>query len=148
LGNGTAGFFVGADKRATPWGYLDGEAWLDLGESAGPRTLSLAKAPHKLSVANPRVAVLTDVGVASSGEAIAIAFRGRPNTRSFGTRTCGLSTAVEQFRLSNGARLAVVIGVMADRTMKAYGGAVEPDESTSDPAQSVARAVAWLRSPR
>jgi carboxyl-terminal processing protease len=54
--------------------------------------MALVKAPYKLVVPSPRVAVLTDTGVASSGEAIA--FRGRPNTRSFGTPTCGLSTDV------------------------------------------------------
>ena len=105
---------------------------------------------------NARVAVLTDIGVASSGEAIAIAFRGRPNTRSFGTPTCGLSTAVEQFPLtrageilpfSQSARIAVVTDVMADRTMKKYGGVIEPDELVSDPIEVVPRAVAWLRRP-
>jgi len=35
------------------------------------------------------VAVLSDNGIASSGEATLIAFRQRPNTRSFGDATCG-----------------------------------------------------------
>jgi carboxyl-terminal processing protease len=93
------------------------------------------------------VAVLTDIGVASSGEAIAIAFRARPNTRSFGTSTCGLSTAVAQFPLNRGGRIAVMTRVMADRTMMKYGGVVEPDELVSDPAEAVPRALAWLRGP-
>jgi C-terminal processing protease CtpA/Prc len=32
LGDGTAGFFVDAANRATPWGYTKGEAWLDMGK--------------------------------------------------------------------------------------------------------------------
>jgi hypothetical protein len=36
---------------------------------------------------------------------------------------------------------------MADRTMKKYGGAVEPDELVSDPTEVVSRAVAWLHRP-
>ena len=148
LGEGTAGFFVDADYVATPWGYTSGEAWLK------NQTLAKVDAPYKLTVSSPRVAVLTDVGVASSGEALAIAFRGRPNTRSFGTPTCGLSTGVNQFPLtpvgkilpsSPSARIAVVTSVMADRTRKSYGGPVSPDEAVTDPAEVVPQAVKWLR---
>jgi hypothetical protein len=41
----------------------------------------------------------------------------------------------------------VVTGVMADRTMKKYGGTVQPDETVTDPAEVVPRALAWLRGP-
>jgi C-terminal processing protease CtpA/Prc len=152
LGDGTAGFFVDAANHPTPWGYTNGAAWLEKPE----QDLAFVEAPYKLSVPHPRVAVLTDIGVASSGEAIAIAFRGRPNTRTFGTPTCGLSTAVKQFPLMRAgqnlprpqsARIAVVTDVMADRTMKKYGGVIEPDELVSDPVEVISRAVAWLRRP-
>jgi carboxyl-terminal processing protease len=147
LGEGTAGFFVDAADHATAWGYTNGEAWLDMGEKTGHQTTALVDRPYRFVVSNPRVAVLTDIGVASSGEAIAIAFRGRPNTRSFGTPTCGLSTAVSQLPLANGGRIGVVTSVMADRTMKKYGGAVHPDELVTEPAEVVPRAMAWLRGP-
>jgi C-terminal processing protease CtpA/Prc len=148
LGEGTAGFFVDAGKAATPWGYTDGKAWL------GENTVAQAERPYKLRASDPRVAILTDIGVASSGEAIAIGFRGRRNTRSFGTRTCGLSTAVQQFPLKRdgvvrpfgeSARIAVVTSLMADRTKKEYGGAVTPDETITEPTEVVSRAVEWLR---
>jgi carboxyl-terminal processing protease len=138
LGEGTAGFFVDADNATTPWGYTNGKAWLN------DQTVGQAEDPYRLIAPNPRVAVLLDVGVASSGEAIAIGFRGRPNTRSFGTPTCGLSTAVQQFPLTRGgkvlpfsqsARIAVVTSVMADRSKRTYGGSVDP------------RALRWLRGP-
>src|SRR2546428_1523838 len=76
LGDGTAGFFVDAANHPTPWGYANGAAWLEKPE----QDLAFLEAPYKLSVPNARVAVLTDIGVASSGEAIVVAFRGRPNT--------------------------------------------------------------------
>jgi carboxyl-terminal processing protease len=148
LGDGTAGYFIDAADKATAWGYTNGKAWL------GDETVAQVEAPVTLAVANPRVAVLTDKGVASSGEAIAIAFRARPHARSFGTATCGLSTAVNQFPLSfNGhvlpfsqsPRIAVVTSVMADRTTHRYGGQVSPDEVINEPAAVVLRAVAWLR---
>jgi carboxyl-terminal processing protease len=141
LGEGTAGFFVDALSKAMPWGYTGGRAWL------GDETVEEVAAPYRLRVPEPRVAVLTDIGVASSGEAIAISFRARPNTRSFGTATCGLSTGIDTFLLANGARMNVAVAVMADRTLTSYGGVVEPDEIVEDPAQVVPRAVAWLRHP-
>ena len=139
LGEGTAGFFVDARSKATPWGYTGGRAW------QGDETVEEVDAPYRLRVPEPRVAVLTDIGVASSGEAIAISFRARPNSRSFGTATCGLSTGIDTFLLANGARMNVAVGVMADRTLTSYGGVVEPDEIVEDPTQVVPRAVAWLR---
>jgi serine/threonine protein phosphatase PrpC len=46
--------------------------------------------------------------VASSGEAVVISFRGRPNARSFGTPTYGASTAHQGFTLSDGGTLVLV----------------------------------------
>jgi C-terminal processing protease CtpA/Prc len=98
------------------------------------------------------VAVLTGPRTASSGEAVAIAFRGRPRTRSFGLPTAGLSTANATFPLPDGAMILLTTAVDADRTGKRYGDKVDPDERveaattptpTSDPA--LAAAVQWLR---
>lgn len=139
LGNGITGYFVGAANTATPWGYTDGKAWLDVD------TLAEIPTPHRLARPEPKIALLTDIGVVSSGEAIAIAFRGRPNTRSFGMPTCGLTTAVNQFPLSNGGRIGVVTSVMADRHRNRYGGKLEPDEVITDPERVIPRAVSWLR---
>ena len=65
--------------------------------------------------------MLTDGGIASSGEATVIAFRGRPNSRSFGMPTCGLSTAIENYAMSDGACLNLTMSVMADRARTSYG---------------------------
>jgi hypothetical protein len=143
LGNGTTGYFIDAANRATPWGYTNGLAWLQ----SPAQDLAFFDMPLRLRAPDARVAVLTDIGIAGPGEALAIAFRGRPDTRSFGTPTCGLSTAVSQISLSRGGTLGVEASVMADRTMKKYGGAIEPDELVPDPGEVVPRALAWLRRP-
>lgn len=90
------------------------------------------------------MAVLADCGVASSGEAVVLAFRARPNTRSFGTPTLGVSTSNTRYALSDGATLILTNALMADRTYAPYGQAIVPDEVISDPAQAVTRAVEWL----
>ena len=137
LGDGVAGYFVEAGGHAMPWGYRHGLAWAD--SNSGVR----ADNPAVFST-NVRVAVLTDIGVASSGEAITIAFRARPNVRSFGTPTCGLSTAIGGVRLKNGASINFVGAVMADRIKRQYGKSITPDEVIADPEQTVFRAVQWL----
>lgn len=100
--------------------------------------------PHTLKKPDPRVAVLTDNGIASSGEATVIAFKGRPDTRFFGEPTCGLSTANRGFILSDGAILVLTVSTMADRTRRVYGDSVFPDEVIVNPTAVVARAIEWL----
>lgn len=85
-------------------------------------------APYHIS-GTPRVAVLIDRSTGSSGEAIAIALRGRPNTRFFGEHTQGLSTANQIFELSDGASMWVTVGVDADSNGKQYLDGLSPDEA-------------------
>ena len=124
LGDGLAGFFVDPDPAVTPreWGYTNGSSWLDGGAA------STVNPAYVLVTPNPTVAVLTDEHTASSGEAITIAFRARPNTRSFGEPTWGVSTANRDYPLSDGATLLLTVSTMADRTGTLYGVEVEPDE--------------------
>ena len=72
--------------------------------------------------------------------------------KCFGAATAGLSTSNSLFSLSDGAVLALTVAVMADRTGRVYGDAIEPDEVVvgkrkrniaEDPA--VLAASAWLR---
>lgn len=101
------------------------------------------------SLASAYVAVLTGPRTASSGEAVAIAFRGRPRTRSFGLPTAGLSTAPAGFPLPDGALLMLTTATDADRMGRPYGGTVMPDEAVQDRGTGVedaalAAAVRWL----
>jgi carboxyl-terminal processing protease len=139
LGEGVAGYFIDPVGVETAWEYRAGAAW-----EGGVANQRVA-APYRLRRERPRVAVLTDNGIASSGEAVVISFKGRPDTRSFGDRTCGLSTANAPYAMSDGATLNITEAVMADRTRTRYGYSVQPDESVLATDQMVERAVAWLR---
>jgi carboxyl-terminal processing protease len=138
LGDGVAGYFIDPVGVETPWAYRDGAAWE--GDVANQRV----DAPYRLRRERPRVAVLIDNGVASSGEAVVISFRARPDSRSFGDRTCGLATANALYPLSDGATLNITEANMADRTRTKYGFSIQPDETVST-SEVVERAVAWLR---
>ena len=140
LGDGIAGYFMlPGSVVKNRWGYEAGRAF------EGDTTIMQLENPVALRIPNPRVAVLTDTGVSSSGEAMTIAFRERPNTRSFGLPTCGLSTGVTQVALLTGGVIGIVDTRMADRTQRQYGEAVFPDEIFTDANALVLRAAAWLR---
>ena len=138
LGDGIAGHFIDPDDVVTTWAYQNGAALLN------GSALQTVAVPYMLRRPSPRVAVLTDLAVASSGEAVAISFRKRPDARSFGTATCGLSTANAGYVLSDGATLILTVAVMADRTRATYGAPVAPDEVIANPGALVQRAVEWL----
>jgi carboxyl-terminal processing protease len=111
----------------------------------------VAGPPYKMATV-PNVAVLIDRSTGSSGEALAVAFRGRPRTRFFGEHTEGVSTVNEVFALSDGASLWLTIGTQADRSGKQYPDGLAPDEfvqgadQTLAPAQdpAVQAALRWL----
>jgi hypothetical protein len=88
-----------------------------------------------------RVPKLLGPQVASSGEAIAVAFQGRPNTQTFGGPTRGTPTGIEGFTLSDGAVIGLTVGQFADRTGRLYGplGGLVPDESGGE-----VEATEWL----
>ena len=89
------------------------------------------------------VVVVTGAKTASSGEAVAVAFRGRPRTRSVGQPTFGVSTSNQMYTLPGGAGLNLTTARFVDRTGRAYGDALVPDEAAPEH-EAVARAVASL----
>jgi carboxyl-terminal processing protease len=137
LGEGIGGYFIFPDGTISPWSYENGGAKIDQNELVKIGT------PYTLRKANPKVAVLTNPVTASSGEAIAISFKGRANTRSFGAPTCGLSTVNSGIVLGDGATLILTQGTMADRSKNLYGKPVQPDE-TAYSSVAVDNAIAWL----
>ncbi|WP_412060644.1 S41 family peptidase [Rubrivirga sp. IMCC45206] len=139
LGEGVVGHFVAPGGVVLPWAYQDGASILN------GHTVVKVASPVRLRRERPRVAVLLDTPTASSGEATAIAFERRPDTRSFGSRTCGLSTANAGLPLSDGATLYLAVSFMADRERSSYREGVEPDEATSSSEETIRRAIGWLR---
>lgn len=136
LGDVALGTFVRPEGISEPW---KANAYVNM---AIPAELS--------GLQSANVAVLTGPRTMSSGEAVTIAFVGRPNTRSFGLPTGGLASANTSTPLPSGAMLVLTTAVDADRNGKKYGYEVYPDEmiglpkagATSDP--QVDRAVSWL----
>jgi carboxyl-terminal processing protease len=99
-----------------------------------------------------RVAVLTSQYTASSGEALAVMFKGRPNTHFFGSKTLGMVTVTDWLVLDDSTTMTISVGHYADRTGHVYDQFVDVHEAvtftptevlTSDAA--VERAVEWLR---
>jgi carboxyl-terminal processing protease len=127
LGNGTAGSFVDADGGRRTWAYADGDTYI-----GGGLYTRLPAPAYTLHRPNPPVAVLTNNVTVSSGEAIAVSFRGRPDTRIFGTPTRGLSSGNRGFVLSDGAFLILTATYMADRDGTSYGGGKLPPDVTVD----------------
>ncbi len=137
LGDGVAGYFDSPDGTYTSWGFANGASL-----SNGVAVTTLIPTYTLLSP-SPKVAVLLDNGVASSGEIVAISFIGRTKSKSFGSATCGLSTVNAGYVLSNGWTLQLTTAYQADRNKKRYGVPIQPDMvSSSD--TIIKDAVDWL----
>ena len=142
VGEGPLGYFIGPAGTETLWEYRNGAS------TSGGTVITSVSPPYVLKKQQPRVAVLSDNRIASSGEATLIAFRQRPNTRSFGQPTCGLSTANSTFTLSDGATLNITTALMADRLKNKFGDSIPPDEIIQDSLETVRRAVEWIQTGR
>lgn len=151
LGEGVVGYFVDPDGVKTAWSYSDGKAQL------GGKTLIEIKNAYHLRHPAPPVAVLTGRNTTSAGEAIVVAFRARPHTRSFGQPTAGVPTDNDVYQLSNGAHLVLTVALDADRTGLTYDASIIPDQlvpidpsqgavPASSPDRLIQTATTWLRS--
>jgi C-terminal processing protease CtpA/Prc len=140
LSEGAIGSFTDGNGSSATWFYENGAARLGRNE-----LVRITEAPYRLRKPNPSIAVLTSARTTSSGEAVAIAFRGNPNTRSFGQRTQGLSTANGTFKLSDGAVIVLTQAIDADRSGNVYEDGVSPDVVTGASEAGVpAAARQWL----
>ena len=139
LGEGIMGWIV-YNNREYEREYRAGGA-MSFGE-----TFAAVANPYTLIEPDPKIAVLTGGGTNSAGEAIAVWFKGRQRTRSFGTSTCGHHHLLESFRMSDGATLTLKTAHNADRLKQAYAGPVAPDEIIPVASQVMSVAVNWLQS--
>lgn len=123
LGDTPVGMFLSRDGKRSVWRYRDGAMWLDQ-----LRQTSVGQAIRKVRAASAPMAVLYGNVTASAGEAVALALRGRDETRSFGSPTAGRVTANTPFLLPDGAILVLATDEMADRFGKALTGPLVPDQ--------------------
>lgn len=139
IGEGVHGYFFDADDNTIPWGYRNGSSYI------GTSNVETVDTPYTLQNQTPKIAVLTNKSVASSGEAVLISFKGLPNVRFFGTDSCGLSTGNVPHNLSDGSILLLAQSIMADRDFNKYGGRVSVDQEVTNDSQVVDAAVKWIR---
>jgi carboxyl-terminal processing protease len=76
----------------------------------------------------PKVAVLTSLYTASSGEAVAVIFKGRLNTRFFGAKTLGFVTGTDQEVISDSITFFLATSFFRDRNGVVYEEYVDVDE--------------------
>ncbi|MER7757876.1 S41 family peptidase [Kitasatospora sp. NPDC097643] len=143
LGDGPVGGFLTPDGKHSVWSIRGGVPYEDDTPQASAEGVS------PLAVPDPPVAVLTSRATGSAGEAVTLAFIGRPATRSFGGQTYGVPTGNAAHRLSDGAVIVLTGAAETDRTGRVHDGPIRPDEEVDAPTRkdsdpTLDAATAWL----
>jgi len=101
--------------------------------------------------ASEKVAVLVSRYTASSGEMVAVAFKGRQNTRFIGEATAGLTTGNGYDVINEELALVISQDVFIDRNKNKYEDKVGVDENiefqhnlTIENDEQISAALAWL----
>ena len=138
LGEGDAVLVRDNEDQPHPFAYRDRKISYDGDVVTGIEgTMSPISPP-------PPVAVLTDQDTASSAEFLLLAFQVRPNTRSFGADTVGLTNGNGVFKLADGAQLVITTTVAEDLRGRRYDGPISADEPM-DPQRAEAAAIRFLQ---
>jgi carboxyl-terminal processing protease len=144
IGDGPVGGWTGLTPAENgAWQNLDGDF------DNGGYSIRL---PNSCTVrSGSAVAVLTSVYTASSGEALAVMFKGRPNTRTFGSKTLGMITVTDWTQVDSATAVTISVGRYRDRTGRIYDTYVEPDDAVPfvptealDADAGVQHAARWL----
>lgn len=117
--NDTLGYFVSNKKEYSCWLYKKN---FYVGEDLVFNVANTYKLKGKT-----KIAILIDHITASSGEAIAITFKNRPNVLFFGKPTAGVSSGNVFFEINDNVSLYLTTCVMADANRKIYGDKILPD---------------------
>ena len=136
LEQGVVGSFTYPDGTFEPWEIRGSVATWD----GVPMVDNSLPDPNNLRAP---VAVLIGSLTGSSGEAVAVAFRGQEGTRYFGQSTAGLTTSNEPVELSDGAIIALTMSNFTDRHGRQYGQntPVEPEQPTATSAETENSAI-------
>ncbi len=144
IGDGMAGGTSGlTETESGVWKVMNGDFFYD--------DYSVALPNDQVPVALPKVAVLTSMYTVSSGEVVAVVFKGRESTRFFGEPTGGLTTANDWTPLGESTALMVSTSVYKDRNGKVYTDFVDVDENVEfvpgqelNEDKAITRATEWL----
>ena len=76
---------------------------------------------------DPKIAVLTSLYTASSGEAIAVIFKGKEKTKFFGQKTLGMVTVTDWEIINDATAMTISVSYYKDRNEKIYDKYVDVD---------------------
>lgn len=128
LGEGVCGYFVTGDDKV-PISYRNGAAMQ--GRHIRCRVSGTS---YKTKQDKIRIIILTGSATSSSGEIVALAFKGKKDVLQYGGPTAGFTTANSSYTLSDNSMLVLTVSMEADRNGKIYEGPIYPDEMiASDP---------------
>jgi len=138
LGSGILGYSISANGNKMT--RVNNDSWV------GWDTVPMLKKvnPYHLKTISRPIAILYGIQTASSGEVVAIAFRGMKLVKSFGSETAGATTRIDNFKLSDGAYLNLASGVDADRNGILFGSKIAPDKITPDTESALSEAITWI----
>lgn len=149
LGNQTVGAFEDpATNYRDEWIIKDGEVYIGDYQSTDYSFSGVADMSHL------PVVVLISGFTASSGEVVAISFKGRPNTLFIGENTAAYTTAVSWIVISEKVILQLTESYYADRNGQIYRGTSVPADIQIDGGDDfynlekdvkITRALEWLK---
>ncbi|MCZ4408386.1 S41 family peptidase [Cryomorphaceae bacterium 1068] len=144
IGDGPVGGTKGVtEEESSVWKIEDGDFYYDEQNVAIDNRCPLEELP--------KIAVLTSSYTASSGEALAVILKGRPDTRFFGNNSYGMITATDYHPIDKSTVMSISVSYYKDRSGKVYTTNVDVDEeirfvpAASLPSDlAVAAAKNWL----
>jgi C-terminal processing protease CtpA/Prc len=120
LGDGVCGYFINGNEKI-PITYRDGHAM------QGKNIRCSVSNPYQTKAAKKSIIVLTGNRTVSSGEIVALAFKGKEDVRLYGEPTAGYTTANATYALSDNSMLVLTVCTEADRTGRVCSGKIVPD---------------------
>jgi len=98
-----------------------------------------------------KIAVLTSIYTASSGEALAVILKNRPKTKFFGTKTMGMVTATDYKQIDSLTTMMISVSYYKDRKSNVYNKFVDVDEivefepkTAINNDKGIHKAIKWL----
>lgn len=154
IGDGPGTGELYRDGRISTYARLEKGAAIvaEEGEQKGVEILRLSNWRDLPSLASMPIALLIDDAVGSSGEGVALQFKGRASTRFFGERTYGHASSNEGWMLNDDINMVVTTAMLRDRSGAIYPDGITPDVpvpagegALSDPDDAVVEAAKkWL----
>jgi len=144
IGNGIVGGTKGVtEDESSIWQIKNGDFFYD------EQTVGLENECPLYN--NPKIAVLTSVYTASSGEALAVILKKRPKTRFFGNKTNGKITATDWKQIDSLTAMSISVSYYKDRKNNLYDQYVDVDEAIEfepktelERDKGINRAIEWL----